>query len=351
MNMLLSHIHLTHFRNFDSSSFEFSPHLTLIVGENARGKTSLLEAIYVAVYGTGFRETRELELLAWEQGDGLIDAVFADKGQRTRFQVRLQLVDSRVKKTYLVNKTVQSVREFRKNQTQAVLFAPEHIHLITGSPGRRRRYLDEVISAVNPPYKKSLHNYENALRRRNKILETYEDEAHLDEELRFWDEYLIEHGGVITAGRQAYIDYLNTHPSVDGKEFAIVYHKDPFSAHSLATCTRKERLFRRTLIGPQKDDIDLYLTEPEGEKKNVAQYGSRSEQRMAIFWLKLNELQYFEQAGGQKPVLLLDDIFSELDARNRVLVMHMIREYQTVATTTDEDIKNISLTPELVIRL
>ncbi len=348
--MILKHIHLTNFRNFEKADYQFSPYLTLIVGENARGKTSLLEAAFSSVYGTGFRETREIELIRWDYDENLVEAVFKDQDQETFFQVRMQKSsDTTVRKTFFVNKTGKSSNQYRSMQTQAVLFAPEQIQIITGSPSRRRRYFDEVISSVDREYKKKLRYYENALRKRNKILEYYEDELQAFEELRFWDNYLIEHGEYISKKRASYIEYLNAHPSVNGKNFSVVYSQDFFSQDRLNEVKKREYRLRRTLIGPQKDDYVFNLHAPQD--KNVSLYGSRSEQRMAIFWLKLNELSYFEEQTESKPLLLLDDIFSELDDHNRELVMNMIKEHQTIATTTEEEVKDLAEMPEEIIHL
>ncbi len=347
--MILKHIFLSNFRNFTQADFSFNPHLTLIIGENARGKTSLLEALFASVYGTGFRETREVELIKWDMDETLIESVF-DEGQDMLFQIRMQKSsETTVRKSYYVNKTTKSSNQYRSMQMQAVLFAPEQIQIITGSPSRRRRYFDDVIAAVDRDYKKKIRYFENALRRRNKILENYEDELNLIDELKFWNNYLIEHGSYISKKRKEYIEYLNSHPSINGKNFSIDYLQDEFTLERLEKIKQREYRLRRTLIGPQKDDFIFNLDAPQ--EKNVSLFGSRSEQRMAVFWLKLNELSYFEELSKMKPLLLLDDIFSELDEHNRELVMSLIREYQTIATTTEEEVQTLAHVPEEVIHL
>jgi len=347
---MLSQIRLAHFRNFIHADFTFGTHLTLIVGDNAKGKTSLLEAIHTAVYGTGFRQSREVELIHWNADDCIVDVQFKEDDTNFRFQVRLTKINTdRVHKTYYVNKTSKSAVQYAKNQTQAVLFAPEQIRIITGSPSRKRNYFDSVISAVDPLYKKALHSYEHALRRRNKVLEQYEDPGHLHEELFFWNQSLIENGAFVSQKRTDYVRFLNEHPNVDGKKFRAEYHKDAFSQARLERMFEKEMRFRRTLIGPQKDDFVLFLDGKQ--EKNISLYGSRSEQRMAVFWLKLNELAFFQRESDQKPLLLLDDIFSELDGHNRELIMKMIKNHQTITTTTEHEVEDLAEMPEVVIEL
>jgi len=163
---------------------------------------------------------------------------------------------------------------------------------------------------------------------------------------------VVAHSAVITAGRTRFVQYLNNHQEKATKPFSISYHSDPCTRDRLREVSALERRFRRTVIGPQKDDFQIFLHESsKGRKKEVHLYGSRSEQRMAIFWLKLNELSYLEELSGIRPILLLDDIFSELDDTNRHLVTNVIKEYQTIATTTEEEIQDIAATSVEMIRL
>lgn len=350
VRMILRKIEFSNFRLFKKASFDFCPNLNLIVGENARGKTSLLEGIYSLVYGTGFRETREVELVKWDEIGNLVEGVFKEEEHLVLYQLQIQKTSgSRVEKSFFVDKNKKSSRQYRELQTQAVLFAPEQIQIITGSPSRRRRYFDEVLSAIHKDYRRCINNYERALRRRNKILEDSDDELKLIAEIDYWNTYLIEQSSVITRYRRHYVEYLNSHPEANKKHFTIEYKVDEFTKHRLSEVRSNEFRFRRTLIGPQKDDFTIYLHSPQ--KKDVSLFGSRSEQRMAIFWLKLVELLYFEERTQKKPILLLDDIFSELDDHNRELVVSLIEKYQTVATTVDEEVIDLSKFSKEVIRL
>src|SRR3990167_772106 len=172
--MLLSKIHLHNFRNFKDSKSDFGSSLTLIVGDNARGKTSLLEGMYTGIHGRGFRESREFELITWHEAQALVEVWIGDREVETIFQVNLQKIEAdRVEKTFYVSKSKKSYFQYKRLQTKAVLFSPEQISLITGSPGRRRRYFDEVLTTIDKNYGKHLRNYENALRQRNKFLEIF----------------------------------------------------------------------------------------------------------------------------------------------------------------------------------
>lgn len=347
--MLLSKIILSNFRNFSKADYTFSPSLTVIIGENARGKTSLLESMYVSIFGVGFRESREEELVKWDENQTLVESHFYQNDQKQLFQILLQKRGDVVTKKYYVNKSLQTHFQYLKYQTRAVLFAPEHIEIITGSPDERREYFDKVISAFDLEYRKKLRNYENALRKRNKILEFHKDECTLMEEIKFWNEYLIEHATYITQKRQEYIDYLNSNPKVQNRIFSIQYEKNEFTEDRLKEVYYLERKIRKTRIGPQKDDFVIRLDDLE--RKNVQHFGSRSEQRLAIFWLKLNEISYFENHFKIKPILLLDDVFSELDNKNKKLVLDVITNYQTILTTTEEELIELSADEKVIIRI
>lgn len=348
--MIISSISLTNIRNFPQAHFEFSPHLTLIVGENAKGKTNLLESVHIALYGTGFRESRELELIHWEHSQGVVESRFIEEDMESLYQVRLSKQDNnRVEKRYFINKTPKSAHQHRMYQTHAVLFAPQSLDIITRSPSRRRRYIDRVLSSVDPQYKTHLRNYEHALRKRNKLLEQYISLTSLKEELIFWNNYLAEHAVYITQKREMYIDFLNKNQTIQGRTFFITYQKNECTQEKLEKCFAKEQIIRKTFIGPQKDDFIIEQTKPQ--HKNIHLYGSRSEQRIAIFWLSLNEIAYVEKILKKKPILLLDDIFSELDEHNKELVMSMIVQCQTIITTTEPKLAQLAQMPEMVIEL
>jgi DNA replication and repair protein RecF len=348
--MNITSISLSNIRNFSKNHFEFSPHLTLIVGENARGKTNLLESVHVAVYGTGFRESRELELIQWNKPQAVVESTFIDEDVESLYQVQLsQKENNRVEKRYFINKTHKSSDHYRAHQTHAVLFAPQSLDIITRSPSRRRSYLDHVLSSTDLQYKTHLRNYENAVRKRNKVLEQHSSVQALKQELTFWNDYLVERALYITKKREDYIQFLNDHQSIDGRSFHINYLKNECTHDRLENCFAKEQIIRRTFIGPQKDDFEISQQLPLD--KNIHLYGSRSEQRIAIFWLALNEIKYVERELKKKPILLLDDIFSELDEHNKELVMHMILQCQTIITTTEPKLAQLAQMPEVVIEL
>lgn len=345
--MLLQSIELHNFRSVEKASHGFNQLLTVIIGENARGKTNLLEAIYALINGEGFRESKEEELILIDHNQGLVSGIFTDK---LSFKIIIQKKQGIVEKHYFVNKTKRKHTQYLKEQIKAVLFTPEQIELIIGTPGIRRNYFNKLISYYDYEYKKHVDNYENAIRRRNKVLEMHLSDRELVDELQFWNDYMLTQAQYITQKRDEYCQYFNQHRKLENKSFSIEYLKNEFNKARMEEIFNEEKRWRRTLIGPQKDDFQISMKEKDFNK-NVHHYGSRSEQRMAVFWLKMNEINYYEETKHKKPVLLLDDVFSELDNHNKKIVLDLIQNYQTVLTTTEEEILKIVKVENTVIRL
>lgn len=344
--MYLAKINLENFRNFTRKSFSFSPFFTLVIGENSKGKTNLIESAFFLLNGLGFREEKEIELIFFNKNKGFVDGFFQDGDDIFNFKIILENNKNKVEKNFYLNKAKKTYFQYKSNLPKAVLFSPEQIEIINGSPKVRRDYIDKFISSYDLNYKRYLLNYENSLKRRNKILEKYQDEKKLEEELVFWNDYLEKQGQYLTKKREEYIDFLNKHSQINEKNFIIKYLKNEFNKERLKKFLKEERYFRKTLIGPQKDDFQIFEKE-----KNIHIYGSRSEQRMALFWLKINEINYFQEKLKKRPIILLDDIFSELDFHHKKIVLNLVKKYQTIATTTEIEVLEMIEVPKMVIKI
>lgn len=332
--MFLKKININNFRSFENETFKFDRFLTIIVGKNSLGKTNLLEAVYFLINGIGFRETKEEELMTFGKKSVIIEgSVGLEDETSYQYAIKASIVGGHVNKSYYLNKTEKKHNQYLSQQLKAVLFSPEQINIIIGSPQLRRDYFNKTLSVFNYEYKKFLSNYEGALRKRNKVLEMKVPVERLKEELKFWDDYLIQQGEYLTRKREAYLDFLNENKKLDSKIFSIKYLKNEINRKRLDETLEESLKYRKTVIGPQKDDFQIFVN-----NENVHHFGSRSEQRLAIFWLKLNELKYFEKNLDYKPIILLDDIFSELDDKNQTIIIDLIQNYQTVATTTEENL-------------
>lgn len=352
--MLLTSLSLCRFRcHLDLQDLEIGAHLSLVSGENARGKTSILEAIYLLSHGKGFREDEELELLTFGADNGYVGGSYSGT-QSHEASVTYQRQDDALAKKYLLNKAATTVSKFRMIQTPAVLFAPHQLDIVTHSPSYRREYLDTTIGRFDPIYAKSVREYAVAMRKRNMILETLTEGSALDQQLEFWDAYLIERADIITTARQSYLTMLHANPVCARRAFRVVYHANYFSREHLESTRHAERHARRTLIGPQKDDFEILICEDENkfanqsQYRNVQRYGSRSQQRLALLWLKLTEIDHLKNRLHVSPLLLLDDIFSEFDPAHQQIIYSLLPHYQTVITSTEDHLPALQSGGEVV---
>ncbi|KKP61455.1 MAG: replication and repair protein RecF protein [Candidatus Levybacteria bacterium GW2011_GWA2_37_36] len=347
--MILKSISFHNFRNFDKKQYKINPYLTTIFGDNALGKTNLLEGIYFILKGEGFRESKEEQLIIFNEKNGYVDAKIEDKKNKDISNLRIDLTvnDFGLSKTYFLEKTKKGRHSYLKNLIPVVLFSPEQIEVIDRTMSYRREYFDKFLSGIDSEYKKCLTNYNQALRKRNKILESSFNSQNLDVELDYWNKLLIDNGSYLIMKRRKYISFLNSNSIIDSKKFEIKYKENKINQERFTESLQKELLIKRTLVGPHRDEYNIFMIDKSLVKKNIHMYGSRSEQRLSLFWLKINELKYLEDFFKKKPILLLDDIFSELDHNNQKLIFNLIGNYQTVITSTEKElIKLINLSDD-----
>lgn len=335
--MQINKLSLQNFRNYSKKEFEFQKN-TIIVGENGAGKTNILEAIYLLATGKSFRADRDDEMIAYEQQFSILKSQISNNDQATNLQITIT-----DRKKFEVNGIPRRQIDF-VGKLKAVLFAPQDLDLITGSPGNRRRYLDFVICQMDREYHRCLVSYEKGLRQRNKLLSLIRDGFANKSQLYFWDKLLIKNGEYLATKREEYLTSLNT-PSVSppnlGGElkggYTTYYDRSLISEDRLKQYEIEEVAAATTLVGPHRDDFVVNF-----KNKDVSKYGSRGEQRMAVLWLKKNEVQWLKGTEDQSPLLLLDDIFSELDQKHREAVMEFVEAYsgQVIATSTERPLNS-----------
>ncbi|MCS6956644.1 MAG: DNA replication and repair protein RecF [Patescibacteria group bacterium] len=336
--MFLKKIKLINFRNFKEKELIFDKNIALIIGKNSLGKTNILESIHFLINGVGFREEKEEELIKFQEKEAKVLGDFLINKDFLLYSIFLKLEKTgKTTKKFYIEKSEKKHFLYQKEQTKTVLFSPEQLEIIIGSPESRRNYFDKIISLFDKEYKKKLINYEQALRKRNKILELKLDFKKLIDELYFWDNYLIEQGSYLTLKREEYINFLNSNQKIYNQFFSIKYLKNEINKENLKDSLEESIKYKRTIIGPQRDDFEIYLlNNKDNQEKNIHKFGSRSEQRLALFWLKINEIKYIEKNKKIKPIILLDDIFSELDEDNRKIIFPIINNYQTFATSVEK---------------
>lgn len=365
--MLISALNLTNFRNYKKSRLSFIPSINIIVGKNTAGKTNVLEAVFLCATGKSFRAEKDIELVNLTEEVGRVEVeVLKENQEKTVLEIVLTRGvwgGHRVQvKKYLVNKVAKRQMDFIGN-LHAVLFSPKDLELVTDSPSLRRNYLDSVLIQVDREYRRAISLYEKGLRQRNKLLERIRDEGVSRSQLSFWDGLLIKNGNVISGKREEFISFVNycgsiasgysgTQKNISLGDFEMQYDQSGISAERLLKYSREEVRAATTLVGPHRDDWRInkksknLFVEKEIKNQNaktgqvflnIASFGSRGEQRMAVMFLKMAELSYLNNKCAEPPVLLLDDIFSELDQNHRRLILEIIQKQQTIITTTDID--------------
>ncbi len=333
---MINKVKIDNFRNIDSKLFEFSDGITVFYGHNAAGKTNILEALYLLSSGKSFKAKVEEEMINYNKDISRMKAKFAGDSVLEIMLTR-GLVDiggghlERVaKKKLLLNGVAKRLVDFAGN-FKVVLFGPWDMDLVTESPSIRRKFLDMVLSQVDREYRRCILSYEKGLRQRNRLLLKIREEGLSRSQLLFWNQLLIKNGDYINKKRMEFIEFVNVEPSLNEQKLKLLYDSSVISEGRLEKYKEEEVAAGTTLVGPHRDDFVFF----DGER-NLASYGSRGEQRMGVLWLKISELDFIESQTGERPTLLLDDIFSELDHEHRRDVFELAKKQQTIITTADE---------------
>jgi len=327
--MEIKNLYLTNFRNYKKREFEFSPQINLITGPNTSGKTNLLEAIFLLSFGSSPRATLDREMI--RQGADFT-LVLGKVGGSTTREAEVQLIASKssptlTTKKFKINGVAKRLSDFLP-EFHIVLFSPEDLNLVIGTPDLRRRFLDFALANIDPRYRRAAIEYEKVRKRRNRLLEQINVGNTKESELAFWDAKLLEFGIFLQDERKKFFDGINKLLHSSG--FTLHYLISGLTAERLRESRSKEIAAETTLIGPHRDDFSFSFGE-----RDLAAFGSRSEQRRAVLALKKAELEFAEKKIGDRPILLLDDIFSELDQENRARVSNLLNEGQVIITTAD----------------
>jgi len=336
---MIENIRLQHFRSYSDESFEFEPRVNIVVGPNASGKTNLLEAIMYSLVGSTYRG-RDTELVRHGDEWTRIDTCIEDEGNRT---VKLQEQAGKLTKTIEINDQ-QYMRMPAAKKLPFVLFEPNHLLMFHGGPDMRREFIDTLLDQLKPEFSSARKQYKRALQQRNSLLKKGNFKP---DELFVWNLRLSDLGGLIARERQQLIDTLNQ--QLPNLYEQIAGTKSELQAAYVSTCRvdsyatdllkkleqniAQEVLRGHTLYGPHRDDIEVSL-----HGHNVKEAASRGEIRTIVLTLKIFEQTQLEQHTGKKPVLLLDDVFSELDGARRRHLTDFLKDHQVFITTTDADV-------------
>jgi DNA replication and repair protein RecF len=350
--MQIDQVQLTNFRGFENTRInDLNPGINLIIGPNGMGKSNFLESISLISTGFSFRTKRNKDLIRWGENLARIEGV---SGENT-----LSIVIQPSNKKYLVNGKFQDLRKF-VNHLKIVFFQPSDLNLLTGSPNLRRLFINRLIAQLDFEYLFSLSSYQKLLHQRNQLMKS---DSVSDSYLDVLEGELSKHAEIIFLSRGKIVRELNEILSPFNTE--ILYLPSPRglrelvdnSAGIVAEIVRekmrelreKERKLGFSLIGPQRDEFAVFIADnlfPQ-KMKNAGIYGSRGQQRMAVIMLKLGEVALIEREVGERPLLVLDDVFSELDELNQSILLKEIPRQQTFVSGVYEDIKVFSQFPHL----
>lgn len=343
--MALKSLNLTNFRNYSALELNFDQKPTILVGNNAAGKSNLLEAIYLLSTSKSLRVETEDELI--KEGEEFLRVEgFLDQPE-TELLVVINRPTSEVsfRKKVMVNGISRRVIDFIGN-LPAVIFYPSDINMITGSPSLRRWHLDLALAQIDPDYKRSLTSYEQFLTSRNRVLKRIREGKGRVDELQYWTDGLVEQGKVITDKREQFFEFISGLEKPLG-EFKFEYQQSIVSVERLAETNGREIAAAATLLGPHRDDFVVML-----DSRHLAHYGSRGEQRTATLAFKLAQLEFMAKILGKRPILLLDDIFSELDVSHRAHVVEVVGKQQTIIATVElENIPKEFLNSARILRV
>jgi len=381
--MRLTRLSLTNFRNHAHLELDLTPGITLIQGGNACGKTSLLEAIFYLATGRSTHAGAERELIRWGASDEPIPFAHVEaeiiKRNDTRTQLEIVLVqqadekkngdeerkaNSRVTKRIKVNGVGKRATDLL-GEMNAVLFLPEDLDLVFGSPGDRRRYLDTTLAQIDSRYGRALSKCNQVVEQRNSLLREFRERAYSPNELAIWDRQLVEEGTYIVARRAETIDRYNVivadiHARLTNQResLRLVYQPSVELATPLPSNAVKEQRISQisqlfvqqlntlrprelgaatTLVGPHRDDVRFLITRHhDAAAIDATTYASRGQGRTIALSLKLAEVALMRAETNEDPVLLLDDVMSELDAERRAALARVVIDSpQAIITTTD----------------
>jgi DNA replication and repair protein RecF len=344
--MKVNKIILRNIRNYVNLSLDFTQGINIFVGQNAQGKTNILESIYYGAMGRSHRTNVDAEMISWQQESGSITIFFSRMNIENSLIMKLSNTH---KKEIISNNCGIKTRELI-GLLNVVLFSPEDLMLIKGMPAMRRRFLDIEISQANPTYYQQLLKYNRIVTQRNNLLKKIRENKDKPDTLDTWDEQLAVAASKIAIKRQEAVkklamlaNLMHRKITASKENLTLVYQKyEIYGTESESLVKeyksklvelRQNDIWRgSTSIGPHKDDLILTVN-----GVNLRTFGSQGQQRTGVLSLKLAELEFIKSETGEYPILLLDDVMSELDAVRREHLLAFIKDrVQTVITATEE---------------
>ena len=341
--MYIEKIKLNNFRNYEELDLSLNKNINIIYGNNAQGKTNILEAIFLSSFGKSFRTNKEKEMIKFEQDKCLVEIFYQKKDRDGKVKIEI----GSKKQISLNGIKLKKLSELLGN-INIVIFTPDDINILKDGPAARRRFLDILIGQLRPNYVYSLNMYLKTIEQRNNYLRQIREENKPEEMLEIWDENLADYGEKIFLYRKEFINKILN--KINDIHKSITDAKEKVRIEYISNCENKENYLKLlkerrkldiikgyTTKGIHRDDFVVYINDNE-----VSVYGSQGQNRTAVLSLKLSELQVVHDEIGEYPILLLDDFMSELDEVRRKNFLHNIENTQVILTGTDKiELENV----------
>ena len=334
--MIIKSIELHDFRNYEEAKIEFSPGTNILYGENAQGKTNILEAAYVSGTTKSHKGSKDREMIRFGMEEGHIRTLVSRKDME--YRIDLHLKKHRSKGIAINGAAIRKAQELI-GLGHFIFFSPEDLGIIKNSPSERRRFLDMELCQLDRIYVSSLADYNKVLQQRNKLLKDLSLHPQDIDTLDVWDEQLVRYGSVLIRAREKFVGRLDEvirpiHRKLSGgsEEIAAGYEKNTdveSFAGSIRKCRGRDMLLKTTGCGPHRDDLSFAVNGVD-----IRRFGSQGQQRSAALSLKLAEIELVRESTGDIPVLLLDDVLSELDTGRQHYLLDSIGDIQTFITCT-----------------
>lgn len=339
--MYIKEISLMNFRNYSQLQLQFHKKLNVITGNNAQGKTNLLEGIYVMSLGKSFRTNRDSEMIGFGQEFCRAKTVSAKEDRDVEIEITYKKEGKMIKIDGVKAPKTSDLLE----QVYAVVFSPEDLKIVKEEPERRRKFMDRELCQIRPMYYKNLGRYKKALQNRNILLKNGSTNRHL---LAVYDEELADYGSRIIGDRAVFVEKLNRisrqiHEKItDGKEVLDICYESNIPVRKELSLQKSEFLQRlergydrdclkgNTESGPHKDDLKIQVNGID-----IRHFGSQGQQRTAALSLKLAEIYLIREETGEDAILLLDDVLSELDVQRQTFLLNRLQDIQIFITTTE----------------
>jgi len=328
--MELLTLSLSNCRNFALKKIDFDKNLTVIIGPNGSGKSNILEAISLLCGIRSMRIETDLDLVKFGKSEAKIESRVISQSEKKILTINFLVVDERfIKKSYYIDSLKKRLVDLT-DYISIVVFHPEDLDLVIGSPSVRRHHLDSLLSLVDRDYWRNISAYSKIVVRRNRVLQRISEGKAKTSELSFWDERLLEHAKYIFKKREEYFEFLNFINAP--RDLSWQYQASELSEEKLVKNRDRDIAAQMTLSGPHRDDYRFMQ-----KSRDLAFFGSRGEQRMAVLYFKLAQLDYLGKKRGNRPILALDDIFSELDWEHREAILSIIGNQQTIITAAEQE--------------